>query len=359
MALDALAGAPWPFILAFSSLGLLWLAFKGRESLLAEAGFGRWEVALLCLGSIAGWVVNVPVLPLGDAYLAVNLGGALVPVILVLGWLRTGRLGALSALLGIAIVSFVAHAIARFDPQVGIVASFPSFFLPSIAALLFAVAMSPARLVRSVPLAYASGSIGALVGADLLNLPRLLEAYGGAGDGARESVLVSLGGAGVFDMVSIAGTLAMAAALVIVIPIERRAVPVQYPGARPARVWNARRLLAAFGQLRDATPGEHALAGLARSNEALASGDDVGAVRWAHASVAGLLHAGDPPIGRLLEEVTPDDFKDDVATLDALSSRADLGRREALAANEAAKFLVAALARAANEKTERLPGGSL
>jgi uncharacterized membrane protein len=52
---------------------------------------------------------------------------------------------------------------------------------------------------RAPPVAYVSGSMGALVGADLWNLPRI---------GELGASVVSIGGAGTFDGVFLTGILA-------------------------------------------------------------------------------------------------------------------------------------------------------
>ena len=52
---------------------------------------------------------------------------------------------------------------------------------------------------QAPPLAYVAGSLGALIGADLWNLPRVAE---------LQAPLVSIGGAGTFDGVFLTGILA-------------------------------------------------------------------------------------------------------------------------------------------------------
>jgi uncharacterized membrane protein len=53
---------------------------------------------------------------------------------------------------------------------------------------------------RAAPLAYAGGSLGTLIGADLLNLPRIEE---------LGAPVASIGGAGTFDGIFLAGIIAV------------------------------------------------------------------------------------------------------------------------------------------------------
>jgi uncharacterized membrane protein len=125
--------------------------------------------------------------------LALNLGGAIIPVVLsVYLWIRN-RLGTV-ALVATTVVSIAVYMMATPVPGVGI--AVPTFIPPLIAAV---TALLLSR--RSAPaLAYVAGTLGTLIGADLLNLPRL------QGLGAP---VASIGGAGTFDSVFLTGILAV------------------------------------------------------------------------------------------------------------------------------------------------------
>lgn len=135
----------------------------------------------------------IPSLPHEWTVVAVNVGGAVVPTLLSLYLLtHTGLF--LRGLLGIAIVSAIVHQLARPVPGVGI--AVPLFVPPLIAAavgLVLAPDHAPA-------LAYIAGTMGCLIGADLLNLHRL------AGLGAP---VASIGGAGTFDGIFFTGIIAV------------------------------------------------------------------------------------------------------------------------------------------------------
>jgi uncharacterized membrane protein len=125
--------------------------------------------------------------------LAVNVGGALIPTGLAIYLMIKHRLY-LASLVGIALVTLVVHLLAR--PVRGVGISVPTL-LPPIAAALVALAISRKK---SAPLAYISGTLGTLIGADLLNLGWL------PGLGAP---IASIGGAGTFDGVFLTGILAV------------------------------------------------------------------------------------------------------------------------------------------------------
>ncbi len=125
--------------------------------------------------------------------LAVNLGGAVVPVLLSLYLVIKHRLYGL-ALIGVAIVTLVCHTLARPVPGLGIAE--PTFAPPFTTAV---VALLLSRH-HAAPLAYISGSLGTLIGADLLNLNKI------QGLGAP---IASIGGAGTFDGIFLTGLLAV------------------------------------------------------------------------------------------------------------------------------------------------------
>ena len=124
---------------------------------------------------------------------AVNVGGAIVPTLVSLYLLvRSGMV--VRAAIGVVLVAAIVHAVARPVPGLGI--AVPTF-VPPLAAATTALLLSS----RSAPaLAYVAGSLGTLIGADLLNLGRV------RGLGAP---IVSIGGAGTFDGIFVTGILAV------------------------------------------------------------------------------------------------------------------------------------------------------
>ncbi|ACS34552.1 DUF1614 domain-containing protein [Thermococcus gammatolerans] len=131
--------------------------------------------------------------------IAINVGGALVPLSIVLyEVLRLASIGRVDVLInmGIAvgIASLFSYAVSK--PVRGVGVAIPSFVPPIIAvilALLFGGDHKPI-------IAYASGTLGVLIGADLMNWGKLK--YLGA-------PMVSIGGAGTFDGIFLAGIIAV------------------------------------------------------------------------------------------------------------------------------------------------------
>ncbi len=125
--------------------------------------------------------------------LAVNVGGAIIPILLSLILIVKNGLYRMAAW-GITIVSLACYLLAEPVPGLGI--AIPVFYPPVIAAI---VALSLSRRYAA-PLAYACGSLGTLIGADLMNLGRI------RGLGAP---VMSIGGAGTFDGIFVTGLLAV------------------------------------------------------------------------------------------------------------------------------------------------------
>jgi uncharacterized membrane protein len=126
--------------------------------------------------------------------IAVNVGGAVVPLIVTLILLDAHP----SILLGVVVAStltaLAVHAVARYVDGVGIVA--PTL-LPPIAAVLFSVPFGMGDLAIT---AYIAGTLGTLIGADLSNLGKIT---------AGGTHVASIGGAGKFDGIFLTGIVAV------------------------------------------------------------------------------------------------------------------------------------------------------
>jgi len=130
---------------------------------------------------------------------AVNFGGAVVPMILSIYLLVKNRLYA-KGLLGVAIVTVAVYWMAH--PVRGVGIAEPTFIPPLVTA---AVALLLSRQ-SAPPLAYIAGSLGTLIGADILNLDKI------QGLGAP---VASIGGAGTFDGIFLTGILSVLLAAMV------------------------------------------------------------------------------------------------------------------------------------------------
>jgi uncharacterized membrane protein len=125
--------------------------------------------------------------------IAINVGGALIPSLMSFYLLAKNRLwiNGFAAIGGVAVVChFLAHPVRG----VGIV---EPVFVPALTTAFIAVFLSRQH---AAPLAYIAGSLGTLIGADLLNLQYV------QGLGAP---VASIGGAGTFDGIFLTGILAV------------------------------------------------------------------------------------------------------------------------------------------------------
>ena len=200
------------FLVAVIEVGILGYAYE-------KVGVDRRWIFTLLMLSLVGSGVNIPVAELppervlsgeevlffGMRYvvpvvedwprtvIAINVGGAVIPTLLSLYLVVKNGLWAPS-LVAVAVVAAIVHALAR--PVRGVGIAVPGLVPPLVAATT-ALAMSR----RSAPaLAYVAGSLGTLIGADLLNLGRI------RGLGAP---IASIGGAGTFDGIFMSGILAV------------------------------------------------------------------------------------------------------------------------------------------------------
>ena len=129
--------------------------------------------------------------------LSINVGGALIPTILSIYLIAKNQIYAQS-LIGVVILSGIVHMLA--EPVTGVGIAVP-IFIPPIASAVVAMLLSRDY---AAPLAYVSGCMGTLIGADIMNLHKLLD---------TNLTAASIGGAGTFDGVFLTGILAVVLAI--------------------------------------------------------------------------------------------------------------------------------------------------
>jgi len=124
----------------------------------------------------------------------VNVGGALIPTALSVYLLTISSVSIVTlSLIGALIVTIVTHLVARPVRGSGIVT--PAFVPPLVAAVS-ALLLSTGH---PVVIAYVSGTLGTLIGADLTNLGKIPD---------LGAPVASIGGAGTFDGVFLTGIIA-------------------------------------------------------------------------------------------------------------------------------------------------------
>lgn len=214
--------SPFSLILLFLAAGLIMTLVQIGALTIAfgKLGLSQESALLLLAASLLGSMLNLPLFsvraqaaspdeappalrPLleaamkrfdGRATIAVNVGGALIPVSFSIYLLQHHPLPLVDVLLAVFIVTLVCHRFSRPIPGLGI--GMPIFIAPLAAALVAWLVNSE----MSAPLAYICGTLGVLIGADLMR----------TNDIRRMGVPVAaIGGAGTFDGIFLTGLLAV------------------------------------------------------------------------------------------------------------------------------------------------------
>ncbi|MBX3617017.1 DUF1614 domain-containing protein [Nitrosomonas sp.] len=139
-------------------------------------------------------LLRIPAQPFhNETQICINFGGCLIPVTLSVFLFSHSTLGVFPTLFGITIISIVSYYFSRPIPRLGI--AMPILIAP-VSAALVGVLINPEQ---SAPLAYISGTLGVLIGADLLRIKDISR---------LGAPFASIGGAGTFDGIFITGIVA-------------------------------------------------------------------------------------------------------------------------------------------------------
>ncbi len=201
------------FLLSLVQIGVLTVAFD-------KLGLSQSSAFLLLFASLIGSVINLPLFSIkaeplnietvaepfrelvrhnlqrfkGRTLIAVNVGGCLIPLSFSFYLMGNTAVHIMDALLGAVMVAAVCRAVSRPVPGFGI--TLPIFIAPLTAAMTALLLDSE----HSAPLAYVSGTLGVLIGADLLRLDSIRK---------MGSPIASIGGAGSFDGIFLTGLVAV------------------------------------------------------------------------------------------------------------------------------------------------------
>ncbi len=194
------------------SIDLIGLAFR-------KLGFPPEYSVLLLFLSFVGSAVNIPLMEktsrepvisgrivnfYGFRYIipplevehrtiiAINLGGGIIPILVSSILIPT--VNPVDAIIGISVMTVFIHMIAR--PIKGLGIGVPALIPPVMAAGI-ALFLSPPDAPM---LAYISGTLGSLIGADLLNLKKIPD---------LGAPMASIGGAGTFDGIFLTGIISV------------------------------------------------------------------------------------------------------------------------------------------------------
>jgi uncharacterized membrane protein len=199
-------------LVAVVQIGLVQITFE-------KLGLSERSAFLLLFSSLVGSNINMPLFTVraeaapppmdpnlmaflrraglivpGRTVIAVNVGGCVIPVAFCVYLIAHFPLNAFQIILGTAVVAAVSFAFSRPIGKLGI--GMPALIAPVTAALT----ASALATANAAALAYVSGVLGVLIGADMLHMAdiRRTGAY-----------VASIGGAGTFDGIFLTGLLAV------------------------------------------------------------------------------------------------------------------------------------------------------
>jgi uncharacterized membrane protein len=215
---------PYPplYLLAFLLLlGLLLVLLRWGliRYVYERLGLSRRAALLLLFTALVGSGINIPLIQLpaqrvvgpaivnffgmqyvvpkvverGGTVIAVNVGGAVIPVLLALRLIRQHGISR-RLLLVLGLVTVLMYHLAQPVPGVGI--ALPPI-LPSVATAVIALLLDRRAAPKT---AFIAGTLGTLLGADVFNLGRIRE---------LGAPVASIGGAGTFDGVFMVGIVAV------------------------------------------------------------------------------------------------------------------------------------------------------
>lgn len=204
-----------PVLLALVISGLALLLFflyvSSIEKVFERIGFSRQEAtSILTATLLLGWI-SIPIFPYNGWWVGISIGGGIVPLIVCYVLLRSKRVHMAEASIGIVIVAVVTYFITRAEEGVGIVADLPFAFAPALAGGLYALSTFWIDIRKAAPLAYFSGVVGTLIGADVFHLTEILS-FKAPAEGFS---MLSIGGANIFDMVYLSGIVAVGVDIVV------------------------------------------------------------------------------------------------------------------------------------------------
>jgi len=194
-------------LLAILGLTLLFIYvyITSIARVLRRIGFSKEEAGTILFVTLAlGWI-TIPLVPYNGWWVGISVGGALVPLAICGYFIRAKRVNLAELAIGILIVAYISYFITRAEEGVGIVADIPIAFAPAIAAGLFSLSTFWIDISQAAPLAYSSGIIGTILGADIFHLSDILS-FSPPEEGFP---LLSIGGANIYDMVYITGIVAV------------------------------------------------------------------------------------------------------------------------------------------------------
>ena len=213
--------SPFHLILFLFVLGLLFVYLQIAVVTLTfqKLGISPNSAILLLFACLFGGLINLPLFSIkaeppripihlifygllrrplrrfsGTTVIAVNVGGCLIPVFISVYLLANNSLSLGQVVVALAVVVAICYWQSRPLPGIGM--GIPMLVAPVTAALVAIIVGGES----SAPLAYIAGTLGVLIGADLLHLPDIK---------TMGAPIASIGGAGTFDGIFLTGIIAV------------------------------------------------------------------------------------------------------------------------------------------------------
>jgi|GEM_PF-352091 DNA-binding Lrp family transcriptional regulator/uncharacterized membrane protein len=189
-------------ILIISALAITFIAILMYYVIraFASVGFTFSETLVVVFGSLVAffYLPDIHLITYNNMNLMANIAGFLIPFLLSIRLIVTKRAPLIRSLVGIAIVGYLVQTNSEVSLEGVLVSNIPAIVLVSS---LYSLA-STRKYDEKGPIAYISGSMGVIIGADILNLTKISQTV------PHEFSLI-FGGAGVFDAIYLVGLFAI------------------------------------------------------------------------------------------------------------------------------------------------------
>jgi uncharacterized membrane protein len=205
-------------ILVLLVFGFETVGFKLSEALLIFVGSTLLfltsfpSILVYFRGSVGLGLIDVPLRvllfygfitigPKTELAIGFDIAGFFIPFYISLRMMVDRRSPFVVSLLGIFIIAVISYISSYYMAGEGVVIE--NIYAIAIAASIVAIALSKRQWAAVGPVAYVSGSLGVLLGADLIRISNIMAVQ------PKGFAFASVGGAGVFDAIFLVGVLAV------------------------------------------------------------------------------------------------------------------------------------------------------
>jgi uncharacterized membrane protein len=170
------------------------------------------SILLYFRGSLGFGIIDVPlgvflfqdfltVGPRNELAIGFDLAGFLIPFFISLKMIIDHRSPIRASLIGVSVIAIFSYLNSVYVAGEGVIIQ--NIYAIAIAASIVGIALANRQWASVGPIAYVSGSLGVLLGADVVRIGDILSYY------PSGFAFASIGGAGVFDAIFLVGVLAV------------------------------------------------------------------------------------------------------------------------------------------------------